>query len=82
MAYLSHALGLTLVRQNKPTEALSYLQSAAEAPEATPRFALVYALALDGVGQRDQAIETLRSATVRFGSQPAIEQLLAEWQKL
>ncbi len=79
-AYLHHALGLGLVRQKRLQDALPELKLAADSSDAVPRFALVYALALDGVGQPEAASAYLAAALQRFGSDPDLENALRELQ--
>lgn len=59
---LRYALGLLLVRQQRRDEALAELRAAAQADPAAPRYAYVYALALDGAGRRAEALATLAAA--------------------
>jgi tetratricopeptide (TPR) repeat protein len=77
-AYLHHSLGLALVRQNRLQDALPELKIAADSPDAAPRFALVYALALDGLGQPEAASAYLASALQRFGNDPELVGALQE----
>jgi tetratricopeptide (TPR) repeat protein len=58
-ASLEHALGLLLVRERRESEALPHLAAAAQLDPANARFAYVYAVALNGAGQTDKAIEVL-----------------------
>jgi tetratricopeptide (TPR) repeat protein len=60
-----HAMGLLLIREKRLDEALTWLKRAVEkAPEA-PRYAYVYGVALNTMGQRDKAIAELDSAQKR-----------------
>jgi predicted CXXCH cytochrome family protein len=64
-ADLHHALGLSLIRQQRARDALDHLARAAElAPEET-RYAYVYAVALHDTGQPDRALEVLRATHTR-----------------
>ena len=76
--YLRHALGLSLVRQNRFKDALPELRVAADSPEAEPRFALVYALALERVGQPADAAAYLELALTRFAGNQELESALQE----
>jgi predicted CXXCH cytochrome family protein len=76
--YLHHALGLSLVRQNRFNDALPELRIAANSPDAEPRFALVYALALDRVGGTTDAIGYLELALQRFEGNQELESALQE----
>ena len=78
---LHHALGLALVRQNRTDEALPELRFAAESEEATARFALVYGLALDSVGRRQEAIAFLDDALNRFADDPELARALEALRK-
>lgn len=61
-ASLRHALGLLLVRQKSSTQALNFLAAAAHIEPDNPRYAYVYAIALNDAGQSSAAIETLESS--------------------
>jgi tetratricopeptide (TPR) repeat protein len=56
---LEHALGLLLVRERREPEALAHLAAAAQLDPANARFAYVYAVALNGAGQTEKAIDVL-----------------------
>jgi Flp pilus assembly protein TadD len=56
MAGLHHALGLTLVRLGRPADALADLAHATELAPDEPRFAYVYAVALNSAGQVEAAL--------------------------
>jgi Flp pilus assembly protein TadD len=62
---LHHALGLTLVREKRLPEAIASLQRAAELAPDRARYAYVFAVALDGAGERAQGLEVLRQAHAR-----------------
>lgn len=59
---LHYALGLLLVRQQRRDAALAELATAAAGAPDAPRYAYVYALALDGAGRRADAIAALEAA--------------------
>jgi predicted CXXCH cytochrome family protein len=56
-----HALGLLLIRQQRLPEALAALAEAARLGGDNPRYGYVYAVALNGTGQGEQAIQTLET---------------------
>jgi Flp pilus assembly protein TadD len=56
---LHHALGLALVRLKKPAEATKSLRRAAELEPGRARYAYVYAVGLESVGRRAEAIAAL-----------------------
>jgi tetratricopeptide (TPR) repeat protein len=58
-AEIRYALGLILVRQKRPAEALPQLREADTLRPDLARYALAYALALEALGQRAKAMETL-----------------------
>ncbi len=64
-ADLQHALGLSLVRQKRLDESLPYLGRAAALGEERPRYAYVYALALQGAGDVPKALDVLSEADKR-----------------
>jgi tetratricopeptide (TPR) repeat protein len=79
-ADVSHALGLLLVRQKRMREALPQLERAATGNPNAPRYAFVYALALDSVGDRVRALEVLREARARHPGDREIASLLEQFE--
>lgn len=65
----NHTYGLYLVRQKDYRAALEYLKAAVEAEDAEPRYAYVYAIALENSDQIEQAIEVLTAAINRWPTQ-------------
>jgi len=61
-AELSHALGLSLVRQGKLPAAIAALARAAELTPEVPRYAYVYGIALNSIGEADRARGVLEDA--------------------
>lgn len=61
-ASLHHALGLTLVRQKKYSDALTYLSNAARLAPHNTRFTVVYAVALNSQGNTAKAMDILTAA--------------------
>jgi len=59
---IHYALGLTLVRQKRMPEALLELHKAATLPPERARYAYVYGVALDSMGQTGRALEVLAAA--------------------
>jgi tetratricopeptide (TPR) repeat protein len=64
-AGLHHALGLTLVRLKKQDEAIAELARAAELEPDRARYAYVYAIGLDSMGRRADAIQALKDNLAR-----------------
>jgi predicted CXXCH cytochrome family protein len=62
---LHHALGLTLVRLKRPAEAIEHLRRAAELEPGRARYAYVYAVGLESIGKRDEAIAVLEDTLKR-----------------
>ena len=60
-----HALGLLLVRQRRVDEAMPELAAAARLAPDNARYGYVYAVALDGAGQRARAIAVLEQIRAR-----------------
>ena len=60
-----HALGLWLIRQKRLPEALTALAEAARLGGDNPRYGYVYAVALNGAGQGQQAIQTLETVLAK-----------------
>ncbi|MBR0714595.1 cytochrome c3 family protein [Bradyrhizobium liaoningense] len=61
-ASLHHALGLTLVRQKRNDAALEELQKAASLAPGQAPYAYVYAVGLNGIGRRDDALAVLKAS--------------------
>jgi tetratricopeptide (TPR) repeat protein len=64
-ADLRHALGLTLIRRGARDQALTELAAAAETAADNARYAYVFAVALQSVGRRDDALNILESFDAR-----------------
>ena len=75
-ASLPHALGLLLVREQRLPEALAMLALAEERDPEQPRYAYVYALALESTGETDKALAVLRKAGERHPGNPEIRDAL------
>jgi predicted CXXCH cytochrome family protein len=77
---LHHSLGLLLVRQQRMEEALFELELAARGPDATARFALVYAVALNSLGKRKESVAFLESALETFSSDAELRNVYAQFR--
>lgn len=76
-ADVHHALGLLLVRLQRIDEAMGELAKAAEQRPESPRYAYVYGVALDSIGQHDKALAVLEQAHDRFtGDRNILEALV------
>lgn len=64
-APLHHSLGLLRVRQKRTPEALAELKQATKLDHGNARYAYVYGVALNGIGESEKAIATLRDAVKR-----------------
>jgi predicted CXXCH cytochrome family protein len=64
-AGLHHALGLTLIRERRPADALDELRTATELEPGRSRYAYVYGVALQSSGRVDEAINTLKENLTR-----------------
>ncbi len=64
-APLHHALGLTLVRLQRSGDAVAELAEAARLAPEDPRYAYVYAVALNSTGQLREALDVLAQALTR-----------------
>jgi Flp pilus assembly protein TadD len=67
-----HSLGLLLVRERRYQEALVELGRAAELRPDDPRYAYVYGVGLQSVGDVDGAIEVFESTLERHSNDPEI----------
>ena len=65
-AALHHSLGLLLVRGAMPQDALAELRLAAELAPENPRFAYVLGVALNSMGEQQEALRVLRAAQANF----------------
>ncbi|MFW2440788.1 MAG: tetratricopeptide repeat protein [Arenicellales bacterium] len=61
-ADVHHALGLSLVRQKQMSQAIEELKLAATLNTNNPRYAYIYAIALNSTGQPEQAVMALQGA--------------------
>jgi predicted CXXCH cytochrome family protein len=62
---LHHALGLTLIRQKRPNDALNEFRTASELEPDRSRYAYVYAVALHSSGQIGESIKVLKENLTR-----------------
>ena len=65
-AALHHSLGLLLVRSAMPQDALAELRLAAELAPENPRFVYVLGVALNSMGEQQEALQVLRAAHANF----------------
>jgi len=68
-AGVQHSYGLMLIRESQYAQALPYLKEAFELPTGQPRYAYVYAIALDNQQQLSGAIAVLEVANKRWPNQ-------------
>ena len=78
-ALTRHSLGLALVRERRYDEALTELEQAYRLEPESPRFAYVYAVALNQLGQVEQAIAVMDKAREDFPNDTDIQSF---WQIL
>jgi len=78
-ADLRHALGLSLVRQQRVADALVELAGASRAAPENARFAYVYAIALHSSGRVREAINVLESGLTAAPADPDILAALAQF---
>ena len=71
-APVEHGLGLSLVRQQRNTEALEHLRRAAESANTTARYVYVYAIGLNSAGRSEEALRVLEGGLERFPYDPQI----------
>ncbi|WP_230874699.1 ammonia-forming cytochrome c nitrite reductase subunit c552 [Methylomonas sp. LL1] len=74
-AELHHSLGLLAIRRKNLPQALSSLKRAAELAPTQPRFAYVYAVALSGLGRKDEAKAVVKSALDSLPNDPELTAL-------
>jgi Flp pilus assembly protein TadD len=80
-ADVQHALGLSLIRQGRPEDAVRVLGRAALLAPGEPRYALVYGLALENVGRKGEAVVALEKALERFPDDADLLWTLATWAR-
>ena len=80
-AVLHHALGLALVREKKYNEALAYLGNAGSLEPDNSRYAVVYAVALNSMGDPAKAIDVLTTAYKRHPKNADLLVYLATLQR-
>lgn len=66
---VNFSYGLSLIRQQKYKDALPYLKAATEQEDSVPRYAYVYAVALDSNSQTAKALTYLKQATNQWPNQ-------------
>lgn len=76
-ASLLHAKGLSLARQNRADEALSWLERAHRAEPGNARFAYVYGVALNSVGKIDEAQKLWEASLATSPYDPSLLMALA-----
>ncbi|MEE2856654.1 MAG: tetratricopeptide repeat protein [Planctomycetota bacterium] len=79
-AGLHHALGLALVRVGEKGKALLSLKQAVQLSPESPRYALVYAVALKDSGETQLAIETLQAALLMHPDDRWLKGALEEYR--
>jgi predicted CXXCH cytochrome family protein len=80
-AALHYALGLTLVRRERPQETLAQLRRASELEPGDPLYAYGYAVALNSFASPAQALDVLTRAHERFPGYRPILVALATMQR-
>ncbi|MFA0810182.1 tetratricopeptide repeat protein [Microbulbifer epialgicus] len=75
-ASIQHSLGLSLVRQNRHSEAMPFLRKSAESDDTHSRYIYVYGIALNSAGQSERALEVLQYGLSRFPGNTEIVQAL------
>lgn len=77
-ASLHYALGLGLIRTRHVSDAVSALRRASELAPEVPRYAYVYAIGLDSVGDTAQALRILRASQKRHPADAETLQALVD----
>ena len=67
-----HALGLSLIRQRRYDEAMTALKAAMDDAPDEPRYAYVYAVALNSTGQSAAALKVVDAALKRHPNDPML----------
>jgi predicted CXXCH cytochrome family protein len=74
-ASLHYSYGLYFVRQQKMDKAISLFNKARELMPDNPQYAYTYVLALDGIEQSKQALETLKALIVTYQDKSQLKEL-------
>ena len=77
-AALHYALGLALVRAQRPAEALTHLERAAARAPDNARFVYTYAVGLHSAGRPREAVAVLEKGLQRHPNDRDMEQFLAQ----
>ncbi|WP_115718837.1 tetratricopeptide repeat protein [Gallaecimonas mangrovi] len=77
-ATINHSYGLLLIRQQHLADALPFLQKAATLNPLNARYIYVYAVALNSLGQRQQALAVVKEGIKTIGQAPQLSQLLLQ----
>jgi len=78
---LQHALGLSLVRQKRISDALQYLARANELEPDNARFGYVYAVALQATGELEKALRVLEATHERAPGNIEVLQALVAYNR-
>ncbi len=78
-ASLLHALGLLMIRQKKPDQALELLGEAAKSDPSSARYAYVYAVALHDSGRSKEAVDLLEGVLKAHRYDRDVLAALVEW---
>ena len=76
-----HSYGLALVRDKRVEEAVVYLARALEQADAIPRYAYVYAVALDNVGKTEKSLAALEKALEKWPNQSDLASLMTVYRR-
>lgn len=79
-AVLHHSLGLLLVREKRYQEGLSQLEKAFRQSPEDARYAVVYAVGLESLGELDSAVEVLEKTLKRRPRDTQILELLKNYR--
>ena len=80
-ADIHHALGLSLVRQQRLPEGVAELALAAERRNDSPRYIYVYAVALHEMGETKRALQVLQTANKKFPKDREILVALVQYNR-
>ena len=80
-ADVHHALGLSMVRQQRLPEGVAELALAAERRNDSPRYIYVYAVALHEMGETKRALQVLQTANKKFPKDREILVALVQYNR-
>ena len=77
----NHSYGLALVRDGKAEASIEFLKAATEQADSIPRYAYVYAVALDSVGRTAKALDVISASLKKWPNQSNMINLQSAYRR-